>query len=108
MKRSDLHLILMSATVDCDKFSRYFNRCPVVNIPGRTFPVEVSFCLSLSNEESGLKFYKERKKYVLFFFLKGAKLSHNHFKVILISSSPDVLKVASKSLSGLQELSYLC
>lgn len=42
MRRSDLQLILMSATVDCDKFSAYFNRCPVVSIPGRTFPVEVS------------------------------------------------------------------
>uniref|UniRef100_A0A665UW36 ATP-dependent RNA helicase DHX29 n=1 Tax=Echeneis naucrates TaxID=173247 RepID=A0A665UW36_ECHNA len=41
MRRSDLQLILMSATVDCDKFSNYFNRCPVINIPGRTFPVEV-------------------------------------------------------------------
>uniref|UniRef100_A0A8C7X740 ATP-dependent RNA helicase DHX29 n=1 Tax=Oryzias sinensis TaxID=183150 RepID=A0A8C7X740_9TELE len=41
MRRSDLHLILMSATVDCHKFSSYFNRCPVINIPGRTFPVEV-------------------------------------------------------------------
>lgn len=41
MRRSDLQLILMSATVDCDKFSNYFNRCPVISIPGRTFPVEV-------------------------------------------------------------------
>lgn len=41
MRRSDLQLILMSATVDCCKFSNYFNRCPVINIPGRTFPVEV-------------------------------------------------------------------
>lgn len=31
----------MSATVDCHKFSNYFNRCPVITIPGRTFPVEV-------------------------------------------------------------------
>lgn len=31
----------MSATVDCDKFSNYFNRCPVITIPGRTFPVDV-------------------------------------------------------------------
>lgn len=30
----------MSATVDCQKFANYFNRCPVVSIPGRTFPVE--------------------------------------------------------------------
>ncbi|XP_013861951.1 ATP-dependent RNA helicase Dhx29 isoform X2 [Austrofundulus limnaeus] len=42
MRRSDLQLILMSATVDCHKFSNYFNRCPVITIPGRTFPVEVS------------------------------------------------------------------
>lgn len=41
MRRSDLRLILMSATVDCNKFSNYFNRCPVITIPGRTFPVEV-------------------------------------------------------------------
>lgn len=41
MRRTDLQLILMSATVDCHKFSNYFNRCPVITIPGRTFPVEV-------------------------------------------------------------------
>ncbi|MBN3325252.1 DHX29 helicase, partial [Atractosteus spatula] len=40
-KRSDLHLILMSATVDCDKFATYFGHCPVISIPGRTFPVDV-------------------------------------------------------------------
>lgn len=41
MRRSDLRLVLMSATVDCHKFSTYFNRCPVIAIPGRAFPVEV-------------------------------------------------------------------
>lgn len=41
MRRSDLQLVLMSATVDSHKFSNYFNRCPVITIPGRTFPVEV-------------------------------------------------------------------
>ncbi|KAG7322878.1 hypothetical protein KOW79_014224 [Hemibagrus wyckioides] len=51
-KRSDLQLILMSATVDCDKFARYFNRCPVVTIPGKTFPVEV-FHLEDIVEETG-------------------------------------------------------
>ncbi len=33
----------MSATVDSEKFSAYFQHCPVLNIPGRTFPVEVGF-----------------------------------------------------------------
>ena len=33
----------MSATVDAQKFSSYFGACPVVQVPGRTFPVEVRF-----------------------------------------------------------------
>ncbi|KAK3103438.1 hypothetical protein FSP39_019253 [Pinctada imbricata] len=40
-QRSDLKVILMSATLDSEKFSSYFHHCPVVNIPGRTFPVQV-------------------------------------------------------------------
>ncbi|XP_060764891.1 ATP-dependent RNA helicase DHX29 isoform X2 [Neoarius graeffei] len=51
-KRSNLQLILMSATVDCNKFALYFNRCPVVTIPGKTFPVEV-FHLEDIVEETG-------------------------------------------------------
>ncbi|KAK7463169.1 hypothetical protein BaRGS_00038228, partial [Batillaria attramentaria] len=40
-RRPDLKVILMSATLDSGKFSAYFSHCPVLNIPGRTFPVEV-------------------------------------------------------------------
>ncbi|CAB1452431.1 unnamed protein product [Pleuronectes platessa] len=58
MRRSDLHLILMSATVDCNKFSNYFNRCPVINIPGRTFPVEV-FHLEDIVEQTGYVLEKD-------------------------------------------------
>ncbi|BFZ23488.1 hypothetical protein BsWGS_26527 [Bradybaena similaris] len=39
-RRSDLKVILMSATLDSEKISSYFQHCPVVNVPGRTFPVE--------------------------------------------------------------------
>lgn len=53
MRRSDLQLILMSATVDCHKFSNYFNRCPVVTIPGRIFPVEVNGALSAVKDTEG-------------------------------------------------------
>ena len=37
--RSDLHLLVSSATLDADKFSRYFNNAPVFVIPGRRYPV---------------------------------------------------------------------
>lgn len=36
-----LKVILMSATIDSDMFSDYFNGCPVINVPGRLFNVEV-------------------------------------------------------------------
>ncbi|PIO27879.1 hypothetical protein AB205_0180180 [Aquarana catesbeiana] len=51
-KRSDLHLVLMSATVDSDKFSSYFSHCPIIRISGRTYPVEV-FHLEDVIEETG-------------------------------------------------------
>ncbi|ORZ29494.1 P-loop containing nucleoside triphosphate hydrolase protein, partial [Catenaria anguillulae PL171] len=38
--RPDLRIVLMSATMNESQFSAYFDRCPVLSIPGRTFPVE--------------------------------------------------------------------
>ncbi|KAG0238761.1 hypothetical protein BGW42_002627 [Actinomortierella wolfii] len=39
-KRNDLKLILMSATINSEFFSGYFDGCPVYEIPGFTHPVE--------------------------------------------------------------------
>ncbi|XP_041662309.1 ATP-dependent DNA/RNA helicase DHX36 isoform X2 [Cheilinus undulatus] len=38
--REDLKVVLMSATLNAEKFSRYFDNCPMIHIPGLTFPVE--------------------------------------------------------------------
>eukprot|EP01035_Chromulina_nebulosa_P020626 gene20626-26743_t len=43
-KRSDFKLIVTSATLDAEKFSKYFCDCPIFTIPGRTFPVEILYC----------------------------------------------------------------
>lgn len=42
-RRPDLKVIVTSATLDADKFSEYFNQCPIFSIPGRTFPVEIMY-----------------------------------------------------------------
>jgi ATP-dependent RNA helicase DHX8/PRP22 len=42
-RRSDLKLIVTSATLDAEKFSKYFFGCPIFTIPGRTYPVEVLY-----------------------------------------------------------------
>ena len=41
-KRPDLKVIITSATIDVDRFSRHFD-APVIEVTGRTFPVEVRY-----------------------------------------------------------------
>lgn len=41
--RKDLKVVLMSATLDAERISEYFGGCPTINVPGRTFPVEVQW-----------------------------------------------------------------
>ncbi|BGP54757.1 hypothetical protein JCM8202_003265 [Rhodotorula sphaerocarpa] len=41
--RRDLKVILMSATVDAEKIADYMGGCPVIRVPGRTFPVTPYF-----------------------------------------------------------------
>ncbi|KAI0702499.1 P-loop containing nucleoside triphosphate hydrolase protein [Cytidiella melzeri] len=42
-QRPDLKVVLMSATLDADKISNYLDGCPVMQVPGRTFPVDVKY-----------------------------------------------------------------
>ncbi|KAE8608600.1 hypothetical protein XENTR_v10011542 [Xenopus tropicalis] len=42
-RRSDLKLIVTSATMDADKFATFFGNVPIFYIPGRTFPVDILF-----------------------------------------------------------------
>ena len=42
-KRPDLKIIVTSATIDADRFSRHFNGAPVIEVSGRTYPVEVRY-----------------------------------------------------------------
>ena len=43
LRRKDLKLIVMSATLDAAKFQRYFNEAPLLAVPGRTHPVEIFY-----------------------------------------------------------------
>uniref|UniRef100_A0AAX7U3S6 ATP-dependent RNA helicase DHX29 n=1 Tax=Astatotilapia calliptera TaxID=8154 RepID=A0AAX7U3S6_ASTCA len=116
MKRSDLQLILMSATVDCDKFSNYFNRCPVISIPGRTFPVEV-FHLEDIVEQTGYvlekdseysqKILEEEEEVTISVTQKGGKTLQHQEVIVRDSSSgwdlgPDLDHFSSRTRHVLQ------
>uniref|UniRef100_A0A182PJ91 RNA helicase n=1 Tax=Anopheles epiroticus TaxID=199890 RepID=A0A182PJ91_9DIPT len=42
-KNAHLKIILMSATIESATFSKYFNNCPIIEIPGRLFPIDTFF-----------------------------------------------------------------
>ncbi len=42
-KRPDLKLIITSATIDLERFSQHFENAPIIEVSGRTYPVEVNY-----------------------------------------------------------------
>ncbi|MFT5520370.1 MAG: ATP-dependent helicase HrpA [Enterobacterales bacterium] len=53
-KRPDLKVIITSATIDPVRFSKHFNNAPVIEVSGRTYPVETLYMpLNEYNDEAG-------------------------------------------------------
>ncbi|MFJ1997121.1 ATP-dependent RNA helicase HrpA [Streptomyces sp. DASNCL29] len=42
-RRPDLKVVITSATIDPERFSRHFGDAPIVEVSGRTYPVEVRY-----------------------------------------------------------------
>jgi ATP-dependent helicase HrpA len=54
VKRRDLKLIITSATIDTEAFSRAFNNAPIIEVSGRLYPVEVVYApFDAASEERG-------------------------------------------------------
>jgi ATP-dependent helicase HrpA len=43
IRRADLKLVITSATIDAEKFSRHFGDAPVIEVSGRLYPVEIRY-----------------------------------------------------------------
>ncbi|MEK7323421.1 MAG: ATP-dependent RNA helicase HrpA [Pseudomonadota bacterium] len=52
-KRPDLKVIITSATIDPQRFSKHFNDAPIIEVSGRTHPVELRYRPLLSEDEDG-------------------------------------------------------
>ncbi len=54
-RRPDLKLIITSATIDVESFSRHFERAPVIEVSGRTYPVETVYLDTVSDRDQGVQ-----------------------------------------------------
>ncbi|KAF5458208.1 hypothetical protein F2P56_022257 [Juglans regia] len=55
-RRSDLRLIIMSATADANQLSEYFFNCRIFHVVGRNFPVDVKYVPCVTEGGSGSGF----------------------------------------------------
>ncbi|MEH0688069.1 ATP-dependent RNA helicase HrpA [Vibrio cholerae] len=51
-KRPDLKIIITSATIDPERFSKHFNQAPIIEVSGRTYPVETRYRPLSGEDES--------------------------------------------------------
>ncbi len=54
-RRPDLKLIITSATLDAERFSKHFSSAPIMQVSGRSYPVEVRHRPPQQNEEGELQ-----------------------------------------------------
>lgn len=69
--RDDLYVIIMSATIDCNKLSKFMFEAPIMEIPGRTFPVDIFYEENLSIENAILREIKTNTQGNILVFLPG-------------------------------------
>ena len=54
-RRPDLKVIVTSATIDVARFSEHFNDAPVIEVSGRTYPVEVHYVGDTEDRDEGVR-----------------------------------------------------
>lgn len=54
--RPDLHLIISSATIDTEQFSRHFDHAPVISVSGRTYPITTLYREAADEDEPDLSY----------------------------------------------------
>lgn len=93
-RRKDLKLIVTSATMNADRFTRYFGNAPQFTIPGRTFPVDVLF------SKGGCTDYVETAvKQVLTIHLQNsAKYNTNDGDILVFMTGQEDIEVTCELL----------
>ncbi|CAG9814092.1 unnamed protein product [Phaedon cochleariae] len=93
-----LKILIMSATMDVDHFSRYFNNCKAVYLEGRTYPVNIYYTIKPHDDYQTscvATFFKIHKEAppdhdVLIFLTGQEEIEACAHQIRLLSKDPDV------------------
>lgn len=76
-KRKDLKIVVMSATLNAERFQQYFTGAPLLDIPGRMYPVEILYTPKPVQDyltaaiDTVVKIHKEEAEGDILLFLTG-------------------------------------
>lgn len=87
-RRKDLKLIVTSATMNADRFTRFFGDAPQFTIPGRTFPVEVFF-----SKGSCADYVETAVKQVLTIHLQNSQQKENDGDILVFMTGQEDIEV---------------
>lgn len=91
--RDDLRIVVMSATLDAGPLSRFLGDCPVIDVPGRLYPVDVRYEPD-ANIESAVEQALSSVRGDILVFLSGAREirdAASRLKSLEIAHSLDVM-----------------
>ena len=70
--RDDLRLVVMSATIEAARVSAYLGDCPVIDVPGRTYPLDVTYASAMPVEQAVVQAAGDAGGGAVLVFLPGA------------------------------------
>lgn len=65
-ENKNLKLVIMSATIDAQKLSEFFDGAPVIEVPGKLYPVKQAFEPIMSMKSCVLKYFKQGSNMLVF------------------------------------------
>ena len=86
-RKGNLKLICTSATLDVHLFSKFFNSCPVIEMKGRSYPVDLLYGASLASSRvdesvrSAIRIHMHEAKGDVLVFLTGSDECENAVKL---------------------------
>jgi ATP-dependent helicase HrpB len=70
--RNDLRIVVMSATLDAGAVAAFLGDCPVIEVPGRTFPLEIQYRTAVPIEDAVADVRGQSAEGAVLVFLPGA------------------------------------
>jgi len=98
--RPELRVLVTSATLDDKKFAKYFCSCPVIKVPGRQYPVEITWKPVGSSAKGALNLARQVSKAVV-----ELHMSEGEGHILgFLTGQDEVEKACQLVVSGLKDL----